>query len=345
VLYFQWRLNGTNLLNATNLTLLLPNVTPPQAGNYTLFVSNYLGPATSASAGLRVLTNDFCSGATVLTGNSVTVSEPTTTATTASDPVPNCVAGLFGKGVWFVFTPPGTGTVVVDTLGSSFDTVLGIYTGSCGALTQIGCDDDSGGGVSSRITFAVNNGIPHSILAGGWNGASGNVLLNLNFTQSTPPVISPQPVGQTVPVGGTATFNVTASGTAPFSYFWRRNGSFITGGNAAAYVTNNVRLADSGAQFSCLVSNAVGTAISSNAVLVVDPALVIAITNVALNPARQLQFRVTGQPGDVYRVQTATNLPGTWQTLTSLTNVTGNTLFTDLTSTNVGNRFYRCVLP
>ncbi|TAK99275.1 MAG: DUF11 domain-containing protein, partial [Verrucomicrobia bacterium] len=84
-----------------------------------------------------------------------------------------------------------------------------------------------------------------------------------------PPTITTQPNHQSVATGGTATFSVTASGSEPLSYFWRRNGSPIVGATGSSYTTNNVQLADSGAQFSCLVSNAYGSVLSSNATLTV----------------------------------------------------------------------------
>ena len=85
----------------------------------------------------------------------------------------------------------------------------------------------------------------------------------------TAPAITTQPASQTVAVGGSATFSVTATGSTPLSYFWRRNGTPIAGATASSYTTNNVQLADSGSQFSCLVSNAYGTVLSSNAILTV----------------------------------------------------------------------------
>src|SRR5204863_843642 len=62
---------------------------------------------------------------------------------------------------------------------------------------------------------------------------------------------------------------IQATSVAPRSYFWRRDGSFIAGATDPSYTTNNVQAADSGARFSCLVSNATGTTLSSNAVLTV----------------------------------------------------------------------------
>src|SRR5205807_5575347 len=75
--------------------------------------------------------------------------------------------------------------------------------------------------------------------------------------------------------GWNVSFSVSASGSPPLSYFWRRNGSPISGATASSYSTNNVQLSDSGAQFSCVVSNAYGTLLSSNAVLTVSNRIVI----------------------------------------------------------------------
>jgi uncharacterized repeat protein (TIGR03803 family) len=88
----------------------------------------------------------------------------------------------------------------------------------------------------------------------------------------TPPAIIAQPVSRTIPVGGTVTFNAPAASSAPLNYFWRRNGAPIAGATKSSHTTNDVQLADSGSQFSCLASNALGLVLSSNAVLTVFPA-------------------------------------------------------------------------
>ncbi len=49
--------------------------------------------------------------------------------------------------------------------------------------------------------------------------------------------ITVQPVSQTVPIGSTATFTVTATGTAPLDYQWSENGAEISGANSATYTT------------------------------------------------------------------------------------------------------------
>ena len=100
--------------------------------------------------------------------------------------------------------------------------------------------------------------------------SGGTVDMGAYEFQGTPPLITIQPANLTISVSGSATFSVTASGTVPLGYFWRRNGTPIAGANSSNYTTNNVQLADSGSQFSCLVSNTYGTALSSNAVLIVS---------------------------------------------------------------------------
>jgi hypothetical protein len=89
---------------------------------------------------------------------------------------------------------------------------------------------------------------------------------------ATAPTITTQPADQTVTVGADATFTVAASGTAPLSYQWYRNGTAIPGANGASYTLTNAQLADSGAQFYVEVSNSEGSVISDTVTLTVSPA-------------------------------------------------------------------------
>ncbi len=70
-------------------------------------------------------------------------------------------------------------------------------------------------------------------------------------------------------VGQSATFTVTASGTAPLAYQWQRNGADIAGATAASYTLASPTLADNGAAFRAVVSNAFGSATSNAATLTV----------------------------------------------------------------------------
>jgi hypothetical protein len=100
------------------------------------------------------------------------------------------------------------------------------------------------------------------------SGTATSQLATLTVTALAPAVIQ-QPSSLSVVAGGYASFGVTTFGSQPLSYFWRRNSSFIAGATNSTYSINNVQPSDSGSYFSCFVSNAFGTVLSSNALLTV----------------------------------------------------------------------------
>lgn len=92
------------------------------------------------------------------------------------------------------------------------------------------------------------------------------------FTESSPPVITAQPVQQTVASGATATFSVTA--TDATSYQWQinvagtwTNVSTGTGGTTSSYTTGTLGTSDNGSLFRCQVTNAAGTVNSAEVFL------------------------------------------------------------------------------
>ncbi len=95
------------------------------------------------------------------------------------------------------------------------------------------------------------------------------------------PAITTQPASQTVTAGASATFRVVASGTAPLSYQWRRNGTNIAGATSATFVLSAVTTAEAGT-YTVVVRNAAGSVTSAGATLTV--------TAVAVAP------RITTQP-------------------------------------------------
>jgi len=103
------------------------------------------------------------------------------------------------------------------------------------------------------------------------NGVARGVLYQVSFSGggNQPPQIGAQPQDVTVGFGGSATFSVVASGTAPLGYQWRRNGASIPGATGASYTLNNVQAADNGARFSVVVTNQYGSATSREALLTV----------------------------------------------------------------------------
>ncbi|MBW8865141.1 MAG: immunoglobulin domain-containing protein, partial [Verrucomicrobia bacterium] len=95
---------------------------------------------------------------------------------------------------------------------------------------------------------------------------SSNVLLTVNVP-AVPPSIVAQTPSQVVLLGSPATFTVTATGSDPLGYFWKRNNVVIPGATNSSYTLLSAQLSDSGSKFSCLVSNAYGFAASTNSTL------------------------------------------------------------------------------
>jgi hypothetical protein len=98
------------------------------------------------------------------------------------------------------------------------------------------------------------------------------------------PIITLQPQGQAVSVGDPVNFSVAATGFAPLSYQWRFNDNPIPGATNSSLTVSNVQPASQG-NYSVLVSNAIGSALSSNAWLEVSAPVLGVPYIVTINPA------------------------------------------------------------
>jgi len=117
-------------------------------------------------------------------------------------------------------------------------------------------------------------------LAGCGGGGSG-----AQQTMATAPQISAQPQNATVNAGQTATFSVTATGTAPLSYQWMKSSTAIGGATSASYTTPATSASDSGASFTVMVSNSAGSVSSTAAILSVTTSAPVAATPTFSVPA------------------------------------------------------------
>src|ERR1700689_569034 len=89
------------------------------------------------------------------------------------------------------------------------------------------------------------------------------------FNCFIPPSITGQPSGQSIAVGQSAIFTVAASGTAPLSFQWLKNGAAISGATQASYIPPPALSTDSGSAFTVTVTNKYGARTSSTASLTV----------------------------------------------------------------------------
>jgi len=101
---------------------------------------------------------------------------------------------------------------------------------------------------------------------------TGETVISAPFTvtlgAAVLPSITTQPASTTVAVGATASFTVAATGDAPLSYQWRKDGVALAGATSATYSISNAITGYAGA-YSVVVSNSAGSVTSNNATLTV----------------------------------------------------------------------------
>ena len=190
-LSYFWRKDGANLLGAPNdRTLTLSNVTTNDAGGYSVVMTNVAGSVTSSVATLTIVVrppNDNFANRIVITGLVSTVTGSNVNATMEPGE-PFHYASSGGKSVWWTWTAPASGPVVMDTIGSSFDTIMAVYTDPTlptNISNRIASDDDSGGNTRSRVSFNAVAGVAYQIAVDGYNGSSGNITLNVRLNIPT----------------------------------------------------------------------------------------------------------------------------------------------------------------
>ncbi|HYC71143.1 MAG TPA: matrixin family metalloprotease [Opitutaceae bacterium] len=222
--------------------------------------------------------NDSFANAAVLTlagaASSTSASGHNTNATKETNE-PNHAGNAGGSSVWWRWTAPRAGAVVLNTRGSVFDTTLAVYTGSAvGSLVPVTSNDDITNGVvqASEVTFNATSGTVYRIAVDGFDRDTGGITLNLNFASAggSPPEITVQPTSLTVNTGGSANFSVTATG-ADLAYQWFFNGNAITGATASSFAVSNAQPANAGS-YHVVVSNAGGSVTSATATLTVNSA-------------------------------------------------------------------------
>ncbi len=207
--------------------------------------------------------NDNFADRIVITGASASVAGSNVGAT--REPGEPAHAG--SSSVWWTWVAPTANSVRLDTIGSGFETVLAVYTGTVVSnLTLVAYAGQSlytNGHYASRVGFAPTAGVEYSIAVDVLYGSAGSIMLNL---LTGVPVITSQPQTQGVPTGTDATFSVAAAGDPPLFYQWRKGGQDIPNATNAVLTLTNVQLGDT-TSYAVVVTNSLGSATSGNAVL------------------------------------------------------------------------------
>ncbi len=231
-------------------------------------------------------------------GGTLTPGGPATNVTVSLNlAASNLVVGTYGATVWFtnlndnvgqsrqfslsVISPP---TITIQPTNQAvLDGAVATFTvGVTGGLPLYyqwqdnGTNLTDGGNIfgsttTNLIISSVSSGNvgTYSVVVSNIAGVlvSSNAFLAIT---PSPPVIVTQPTNQAVAVGETVQFVVSAVGNKPFFYQWSWSGTNILGATNAMLTLANVQLSQAG-NYAVLVTNILGSALSSNAVLTVMP--------------------------------------------------------------------------
>ena len=237
-----------------------------------------------------------------------------TFATTDPSEPPHCgVTG--GASYWLMYQPPTNGTMTLDTVGSSYDTVMEVYTFNgtlvgYGDLISVACDNDS---VSphgpSRVSFQAVKTRQYVVVVDGVNSARGTAWLNYGLNTNLPaqpPTLQSVVATQTVAVGSTVTLAPAIGGAAPMKYSWRKDNVAITNLTIPVLQLTNVTTAQSG-NYSLTVTNDLGTLTVTLPVHVVVPP----ICTISSSP-ENLNLIFPTVTNLRYTIQHAPSLTGPW---------------------------------
>jgi hypothetical protein len=212
-----------------------------------------------------------------------------------------------------------------------------------GSMSPGTSDTDEYGLASSLLTVYTTASLTQDWVIGIASDKEAKQKFDIAASCCTAPSITAQPDDATKTVGESVTFSVTATGTAPLSYQWRKGGVDISGATGISYTISPVALSDAGS-YDVVVSNSCGSATSSAATLTVTAAEVsITITS---SPVTGSGFvKVDNVAYDTPQVFSW--VPGSTHSLEALSPVAGAAgtqyVWTDWSDT--GNQIHDYIVP
>ena len=296
---FQWKKNGVAINGATFSSYSTPPVAvSDNNARFTAEVANNMGAAQSQDAVLTVMP----------ASNYVIFANPTALSFSLK-------AGA---------APAMQSVKVNDTTPGPLPFTLSVDQPWVTISTT--SSTTAGGGVV--LQFGVN---PAGLQAGSYTG---HVILSASGVGNSPmafpvslaitsapssnsaiaPTISSQPASAQIGAGQTASFRVAATGTAPMTYQWSKNGAPIGGATLSTYTTPSETAADNNATFTVAVSNAAGSATSNPATLTVGASALLLNSS-----ASSLNFGNVTLPNSSAQSVTLTNAGNSSVTISNVT--------------------------
>jgi len=252
---------------------------------------------------------------------------------------PNHCGIAGGASEWFVFVTTTNGVFSLNTEGSTFDTVLAVYTGpgtSFETLVAVACDNNSGAdGRTSKVMIPAEANTSYFVAVDGVAGVTGTVVLN--YLLGTPPVILTNPVSRAVPLGGTAVLSVSVSASPKAVVQWKRNGAVIPGATNRSLTLSNFHLELAGT-YHLSATNVLGAVLSAPAELRPDSPPRLSQSRPSANG--NITVTVAGTAGQTYVIEASTNLM-LWLPIGTNTPPSGIWEYAEVISTDLPCRYFR----
>jgi hypothetical protein len=256
-----------------------------------------------------------------------------------------------GPTYWFSYQPPADGTLHLDTEGSSYDTLLAVYTydpplAGYESLIPVACDDNSGAdGQASLVEFAVTAVRSYFIVVDGVNGGRGIARLNYQLAPIPSPLAEPvilrQPASWMAAVSNAVALEVVAVGALPLHYQWYCQDTPMPGQTNAALALLTLQPEVAGA-YRVVVSNHLGSVTSEVAIVEILGSPLIQLD--ATHGLTRLVFPALS--GFQYRVEMSDQLaPPAWNLLTNVLTDRGGVIRACDPLNATPRRFYRLLSP